>query len=221
VIPAILPQPPLDVEKDLMPVLLVGTAPYVLAANAERPFKSFADVVAASKANPGSVDVNAAMNAVGTLMAGGKDVQPVDFHALKDMLPASLPGLARTDASGQSGEAMGMKGSSANATYSDGASASVTLEIADLGSLSGLASLATRFDPKLEKETATGYERTRNLSGQLVHEQYDRQSRSGEAAVLIGNRFAVTVRGRGVDAGQLTGALQAVDLARLPKLAAK
>jgi hypothetical protein len=171
--------------------------------------------------HPGAVDVNAAMNAVGTLMAGGKDVQPVDFHALKDMLPASLPGLARTDASGQSGEAMGMKGSSANATYSDGASASVTLEIADLGSLSGLASLATRFDPKLEKETATGYERTRNLSGQLVHEQFDRQSRSGETTVLIGNRFAVTVRGRGVDAGQLTGALQAVDLARLPKLAAK
>jgi len=55
VIPAILPQPPLDVEKDLVPVLLVGTAPYVLAANADRPFKSIADVIAASKANPGSV----------------------------------------------------------------------------------------------------------------------------------------------------------------------
>jgi hypothetical protein len=172
-------------------------------------------------ANPGAVGVHAAMNAAGTLMAGGQDVQPVDFHALKDMLPASLPGLTRADARGQSGEAMGMKGSSANATYSDGANASVTLEIADLGSLSGLASLATRFDPKMEKETATGYERTRNLSGQLVHERYDRQSRSGETTVLVGNRFAVTVRGRGVDAGQLTGALQAVDLARLPQLAAK
>jgi hypothetical protein len=172
-------------------------------------------------ANPGAVDVNAAMNAVGTLMAGGKDVQPVDFHALKDMLPASLPGLGRTEAAGQSGEAMGMKGSSATATYTDGANASVTLEIADLGSLSGLASLATRFDPKMEKETATGYERTRSLSGQLVHEQYDRQSRSGETTVLVGNRFSVTVRGRGVEAAQLTGALQAVDLARLPRLAAK
>jgi tripartite-type tricarboxylate transporter receptor subunit TctC len=55
VIPAILPQPPLDVEADLMPVHFVGTAPYVVAANAGRPFKSFADVVAAAKANPGSV----------------------------------------------------------------------------------------------------------------------------------------------------------------------
>ena len=55
VIPSILEKPGLDVEKDLVPVFLVGTAPYVLAANAERPYKTFADVVAACKANPGAV----------------------------------------------------------------------------------------------------------------------------------------------------------------------
>lgn len=55
VIPAILEKPPLDVEHDLVPVFLVGTAPYVIAANAERSFKTFADVIAASKEKPGSV----------------------------------------------------------------------------------------------------------------------------------------------------------------------
>lgn len=55
VIPAILEKPPLDVEQDLTPVFLVGTAPYVIAANADRPFKTFADVIAASKEKPGSV----------------------------------------------------------------------------------------------------------------------------------------------------------------------
>lgn len=55
VIPAILEKPQLDVEKDLTPVFLVGTAPYVIAANAGRPFKTFADVIAASKEKPGSV----------------------------------------------------------------------------------------------------------------------------------------------------------------------
>jgi hypothetical protein len=152
-------------------------------------------------------------------MAGGKDVKPVDFHDLKDMLPASLPGMTRSEASGQSGEAMGMKGSSASASYGDGASSGITIEIADLGSLSGLASLATRFDPKMEKETATGYERTRTVGGQLVHEQYDRAQKSGETSVIVDNRFSVTVRGHGVDSAQLTGALQAIDMARLPKLA--
>ncbi len=52
VIPAILEKPPLDVEKDLVPVLLVGTAPYVLAVNATRPYKTFADVIAAAKDKP-------------------------------------------------------------------------------------------------------------------------------------------------------------------------
>jgi tripartite-type tricarboxylate transporter receptor subunit TctC len=55
VIPAILEKPPVDVEKELQPVLLVGTAPYVLATNAGRPFKTFADIIAASKDKPGSV----------------------------------------------------------------------------------------------------------------------------------------------------------------------
>ena len=55
VIPAILDKPPVDVERDLLPVSLVGTAPYVIAANADLPYKTFADVVAAAKAKPGSV----------------------------------------------------------------------------------------------------------------------------------------------------------------------
>jgi len=164
-------------------------------------------------------DVGAALGAVGQIMAGGKDVQPVDFHKLKDMLPESLPGMQRKEASGQSGEAMGFKGSSATARYSDGANASISIEIADMASLSGLAGLANKFDPNMEKETDTGYERTRRVDGQLVHERYDRRYRSGEVGVLLGDRFAVTVRGDGVDPEALTGALRQVDLTRLASAA--
>ena len=48
-------QLPFDIEKDLDPVLLIGTAPYALAANAERPWKTLADVIAAAMAKPDSV----------------------------------------------------------------------------------------------------------------------------------------------------------------------
>jgi tripartite-type tricarboxylate transporter receptor subunit TctC len=44
-----------DTEKDLEPVMLVGTAPYLLATNAERPFKVWADVAKASKEKPASL----------------------------------------------------------------------------------------------------------------------------------------------------------------------
>ncbi len=55
VIPAILDKPPLNVETDLVPVFWVATAPYVIAANADKPYRTFADVVAACKDKPGSV----------------------------------------------------------------------------------------------------------------------------------------------------------------------
>ena len=160
----------------------------------------------------------AAMNAVGQIMAGGKDVQPVDFHELKAMLPASLPGMQRNEASGQGGEAMGMKGSSATARYSDGANGSIRIEIVDLGSMAGVAALAGKFDPNIEKETDTGYERTKRIEGQLVHERYDRRAKSGEIGVLVANRFSVTVEGSGIDAAALTGALKTIDLSSLASM---
>jgi tripartite-type tricarboxylate transporter receptor subunit TctC len=41
-----------DTEKDLDPVMLVATAPYLLAVNTKHEFKTLADVVAAAKAKP-------------------------------------------------------------------------------------------------------------------------------------------------------------------------
>lgn len=97
VIPAILEKPPLDVERDLAPVFLVGTAPYVIAANADLPYKSFADVIAAAKAKPGSVKY--ASVGIGTLghlamtllgSKAGVDLQHVPYRgggpAMNDVL---------------------------------------------------------------------------------------------------------------------------------------
>ena len=44
-----------DAKKDLDPVMLVGTAPMVVACHPSRPYKTFADVVAAAKAKPDSI----------------------------------------------------------------------------------------------------------------------------------------------------------------------
>lgn len=166
------------------------------------------------------VDTNAALNAFGTIMSGGSKVKPVDFHALKAMLPDSLPGMTRSEASGESTQAMGLSASSATAQYSDGNGKSVTVEITDMGSLSGLAGLATKFDPNLDKETDTGYERTTHENGQLIHEQYDNRARNGEVEIIAGNRFSITVRGNGVDMDFLTDTLKGVDLQKLASLGA-
>jgi tripartite-type tricarboxylate transporter receptor subunit TctC len=53
--PFVFPNMPFDTEKDLDPVQLIGTAPYVLSTNAQKPFKTLAEVVAAAKIKPGTL----------------------------------------------------------------------------------------------------------------------------------------------------------------------
>ena len=53
--PALLPNYPFDNEKDLEPVTLVGTAPYMVATSLSKPYKSLADVIAAAKKAPGKI----------------------------------------------------------------------------------------------------------------------------------------------------------------------
>jgi tripartite-type tricarboxylate transporter receptor subunit TctC len=48
--PSLIPNMPFDTRKDIAPVILLGTAPMVLATNAASEYKTFADVVAAAKA---------------------------------------------------------------------------------------------------------------------------------------------------------------------------
>ncbi len=50
---SLIPHLPFDAKKDLPPVILIGTAPMVLATPAGSDFKTFADVVAAAKKKEG------------------------------------------------------------------------------------------------------------------------------------------------------------------------
>ncbi len=52
--PSLIPNMAFDSRKDLVPVVLIGTAPMVLATHAGSEFKTFADVVAAAKAKKGA-----------------------------------------------------------------------------------------------------------------------------------------------------------------------
>jgi tripartite-type tricarboxylate transporter receptor subunit TctC len=54
--PALQPKLPFDTRRDLVTVALLGTAPMVISAHADLPYKSFADVAAAAK--PGGKGVN-------------------------------------------------------------------------------------------------------------------------------------------------------------------
>jgi len=54
---ALNPNLPFDPIKDFAPVMLVGTAPMAITTGAGKPYKTFADVVAAAKANPDKLTI--------------------------------------------------------------------------------------------------------------------------------------------------------------------
>ena len=60
--PALIPNLPYDTAKDLAPVMLVGRAPYAIATQAAKPWKTFAEVVRESKAKPDSLSIGSIGN---------------------------------------------------------------------------------------------------------------------------------------------------------------
>jgi tripartite-type tricarboxylate transporter receptor subunit TctC len=55
--PALFKDMPYDIDRDLAPIAAVSDAPMVLATNGASPYHSVADVIAAAKAAPGTLDV--------------------------------------------------------------------------------------------------------------------------------------------------------------------
>ena len=158
------------------------------------------------------------LTALGGALGGNHRVDVVDFKTLTAMLPASLSGMKRTDAKGQSQGAVGVKTSSADADYQGDNGAGVHIEISDMSGLSGLMGLAGTLIQNTTSESDSGYERDKVISGRSVHEKYDMKSRKGDLSILLAKRFQVEITGDGVDMGALEQALGQVDLARLESM---
>lgn len=168
----------------------------------------------------GQVNMGDAMNALGAAMGGAKDgkkVETVDYKALKDMLPESLSGMKRTDASGEKSSAMGMQVSNAEGRYSNDQGAHVTLKITDIGSLTGLAGMAVYAwaATDIDRESDSGYEKTSKFNGYKSHEKWTKSSKSGEISVLVADRFVIEASGDGVEMDALKDALTKLNLGKL------
>src|SRR5258706_10531022 len=83
---ALNPKLPFDPEKDFAPVMIFGTAPMALTTGAGKPYKSFADVVAAAKANPDKLTIgnvgNGSLGHLATILvnqAAGIKLVPIPY----------------------------------------------------------------------------------------------------------------------------------------------
>lgn len=61
-LPALLPNLPFNLQRDLEPVLLIGGAPYVIATRPDKPYRSLQDIVAAARARPDAINYGSTGN---------------------------------------------------------------------------------------------------------------------------------------------------------------
>ncbi len=150
--------------------------------------------------------------------ATGKKVDPVDFRALKALLPESLPGMKRTKAEGEKAAAMGIHVSKAEGNYqAEGGGSDIEITISDMGTLTGLTAMAAYgwAMTEIDRESESGYEKTTTIGGHKAHEKFDKEGQRGEIDVLVANRFIVEVKGNGIPMDTVKGALSKIDLGKL------
>ncbi len=159
----------------------------------------------------------AAAAGAATALAAGKASDAVDFRELKALMPEDLPGMKRSNLEGQKSGAMGFTMSTAEARYETEDGGSIRLAISDMGAVAGMSAMAAYAwaSTEIDREDATGYEKTMTLKGYRGHEKYDRESKSGEISLLVAGRFIVEANGYGVTVDALREALDKVDLGKL------
>ncbi len=155
---------------------------------------------------------------MGTLLGGGDQVEALSVEKIKSFLPESLAGRARADASAERNVAMGIQIAEATARYADDEGEAWNLKITDSGSTKGIMMFAGWAMMQQERQTDHGYEKSYEADGRLVHETWDTESQHGEYAVVVANRFVVTLSGKAPSIDSLKEAAASVDLSGLEAL---
>jgi hypothetical protein len=113
---------------------------------------------------------------------------------------------------------MGFQTSMAEASYGDDSGNTLQVEIIDMGLAKGVMALAGWIGVEQERVTENGYEKTYKNGGKYVHEQWNRQTSSGEYSTILGERFSVKVSGGAAGIEVLRDAANSLDLAGLAAL---
>ena len=156
---------------------------------------------------------------LGKALGGSAAIEPVDHRELQALLPESVAGLKRTGSEGSRSNLVGITASHAQADYGDGKGANLSIEITDMGSLTGVAALAFAWvSIDIDRQSDRGYERTSMIGGRKAYERYSKDERKGELDVLAASRFIVSVKGTGMDMKSFKDVVAKIDIDRLEKL---
>ncbi len=166
-----------------------------------------------------SGDPAAAGKAAAEVMAAmtGSSTTPIPAGELKAMLPETIGDLKRTGFESSSGQAMGLAGSTAKATYAGG-ERRIDVSLVDSGGLAGMASLAGWAGVTMDKETDVKIEKIYKEGNRTIREEYRKDGSHGELTTILANGVIVAVEGRRTDLAELKKVVASLDLGKLESM---
>lgn len=145
-------------------------------------------------------------------------VEVIDFRKLKELLPETLGGLKRTEASGEKNSFGEFSMSSANAEYGEG-DKTISLQIMDYGSNNPMMAMAGQMGAmQIDRETETGYEKSVKIEGHSGIERYDGSDKSGELTLFVAGRFILQLDTDGLSKEELREVIGQLPVAKLAGL---
>ncbi len=173
---------------------------------------------AAQKSGDGAAAGKAMGDILGAMSgAAGVNSAPIAAQELKALLPESLGPMKRESFEAQGGQAMGMAGSSAKASYAAG-DQRVRLSITDLGGMGGLAAMAGWANMTLDRETDGKVEKVYKQGARTVREDYRKDGSHGEVTLILENGVLVEAQGDKVDIAALKKVIDGMGLDKIEAL---
>jgi len=148
-----------------------------------------------------------------------KDLKdPVNFRSLKELLPEEIAGMSRQKHSGKTSGAMGFKISMAEATYREG-DQKLEIDIVDAGGIgTALMGNAAWANLEIDEESDDGFKRTIEIDGNKSYQECSNNNKRCQLAMMVAERFVVSLEGRNVDMNQLMKIAKNMDLRKLERL---
>jgi len=165
-------------------------------------------------------ELSGSVKKMGESLASQTRIQPVDYKALKKLLPGKLRGMKRTALKGGRNSMFRIRLTHAEAEYEGRKDAQMTIKVTDFGTIKGLVGKAMLawMSAEIDNESDSGYERTVEHKGYKGFQKYNYDDKSGKFSLIIAKRFLVEAEGDNVSMKAIVKAMDSVNLKKLRKL---
>jgi len=165
-------------------------------------------------------ELSGSVKKMGESLASQTKIKPVDYKALKKLLPGKLRRMKRVDIQGGRNSMFGIRLTHAEADYEGRKDAQMTIKITDFGTVKGVVGRAMLawMSAEIDNESDSGYERTVVHKGYKGYQKYNYENKDGKFSLIIAKRFLVEAEGENVTMKAIVKAMDSVKLKKLKKL---